>query len=61
VGVQYIPVEFKCVWDKVLVLHTCNASYSGSRDQEDFGSRPTRANSSQDPISKKPLTTTIKG
>jgi hypothetical protein len=28
-------------------------SYSGGRDQEDRNSRPTWANSSQDPISKK--------
>jgi hypothetical protein len=38
---------------QALVAHTCNPSYSGGRDQEDYGSKPTRANSSQDPISKK--------
>jgi hypothetical protein len=37
---------------QVLVVHTCNHSYSGGRDQEDRGSKPTQANSS-DPISKK--------
>jgi hypothetical protein len=36
------------------VACTCNASYSGSRDQEDLSSKPTQAKSSQDPISKNP-------
>jgi hypothetical protein len=31
-----------------------NPSYSGGRDQEDSGSKPPRANSSQDPVSKNP-------
>jgi hypothetical protein len=30
---------------QVLVAHACN-SYSGGRDQEDGGSKPTQANSS---------------
>jgi hypothetical protein len=34
------------------VAHTCNPSYSGSRDQEDHGSKPAWANSSQALISK---------
>jgi hypothetical protein len=38
------------------VAHTCNSSYSGGRDQEDQGSKPAQANSSQDPIWKKPIT-----
>jgi hypothetical protein len=38
------------------VAHICNPSYSGSRDQEDCGSKPARANSSRDPISKIPNT-----
>jgi hypothetical protein len=38
---------------QVLVAHTCNLSYPGSRDQEDGGSKPTWANSSRDPISKR--------
>jgi hypothetical protein len=38
------------------VAHTCNPSYSGGRDQEDCGSKPAQANSSQDPIFKKPFT-----
>jgi hypothetical protein len=42
------------------VAHTCNPSYSvGGRDQEDCGSKPAQANSSQDLIFKKPIT--IKG
>jgi hypothetical protein len=40
----------------VLWTHTCNPSYSGGRDQEDHSSKPTWANSSRDPISKKPNT-----
>jgi hypothetical protein len=35
------------------VAHTCNPSYSGGRDQEDQSSKPTQANSLQDPILKK--------
>jgi hypothetical protein len=36
----------------VPVAHACNPSYLGGWDQEDHGSRPSRANSSWDPISK---------
>jgi hypothetical protein len=36
------------------MAHACNPSYSGGRDQEDRGSKPAWANSSQDPISKTP-------
>jgi hypothetical protein len=36
------------------VTHACNPSYSAGRDQEDSGSKPTWANSSRDPILKKP-------
>jgi hypothetical protein len=35
------------------VAHTCNPSYSGGRDQEDHSARPSLANSSKDPTSKK--------
>jgi hypothetical protein len=35
------------------VAHACNPCYIGGRDQEDCGSKPSWANSSQDPISKK--------
>jgi hypothetical protein len=38
------------------VAHACNPSYSGGRDQEDCSSKSPRANSSQDPISKEPIT-----
>jgi hypothetical protein len=36
-----------------LVVHSCNPSYSGGRDQEDLCSKPAWANSSRDPILKK--------
>jgi hypothetical protein len=35
------------------VAHACNPRNSGGRDQEDHGSKPAWANSSQGPISKK--------
>jgi hypothetical protein len=38
------------------VAHTCNPRYSGGRDQENRGWKPAWANSSEDPISKKPIT-----
>jgi hypothetical protein len=34
------------------MAHTSNPSYLGGKDQEDCSSRPTRANSCPDPISK---------
>jgi hypothetical protein len=34
------------------VAHSCNPSYSGGRDQEDYGLKPAQANSSQDPSLK---------
>jgi hypothetical protein len=37
-----------------LVANTCEPSYSGGRDQEDLGSNPAWANSSQHPILKTP-------
>jgi hypothetical protein len=36
------------------VAHFCNPSYSGSRDQEDHGSKPAFANSLRDPLLKNP-------
>jgi hypothetical protein len=36
------------------MAHACHPSYSGGRDQEDHGSKPALAYSSQDLISKKP-------
>jgi hypothetical protein len=38
------------------MAHICNPSYSGGRDQEDCNLKPAQANSSQDPISKNPIT-----
>jgi hypothetical protein len=38
------------------VAHACNISYSGDGDQKDHGLKPAQANSSQDPISKNPIT-----
>jgi hypothetical protein len=38
------------------VSHTCNSSYSGDRDQENYCSKPVWANSLWDPILKKPFT-----
>jgi hypothetical protein len=43
------------------VSHTCTPSYSGDREQEDHGSKPARANSLRDPISKKPITKRVDG
>jgi hypothetical protein len=45
----------------VLAAHTCDPSYSGGRDQEDWGLKPARGNSPQDPVSKKKKTFTKKG
>jgi hypothetical protein len=49
-------VTLKNCPSQILVDHAYNLSYSGSRDQEDGGLKPTRANSLQYPISKKPIT-----
>jgi hypothetical protein len=38
------------------VAHDCNSSYSGDRNQKDYGSKPSQANSSRDPILKIPMT-----
>jgi hypothetical protein len=38
------------------VARACNPGYSGGREQEDHGSKPAQANSSEDPISKIPVT-----
>jgi hypothetical protein len=46
---------------RTLVVHACNPSYSGSRDQEDCGLKPARANSSRDPTLKIPITKKKKG
>jgi hypothetical protein len=52
---KYIKYELKKK-DLGLGAPTCNPSYLGGRDQEDHGSKPAQANSSQDPISKEPFT-----
>jgi hypothetical protein len=41
---------------QVLVAHAYNPNNSGGRDQEHLCSKPVRASSSQDPISKTPIT-----
>jgi hypothetical protein len=41
---------------QMLVAHICSPSNSEGRAQEDHGLKPARANSSQDPISKTPVT-----
>jgi hypothetical protein len=46
----------KVILNFELVAHTYNPSYSGGRDQEDLCSKAAWANSSQDPILKKPFT-----
>jgi hypothetical protein len=46
----------KHFFSHVPVAHTYNPSYSGSRDQEDQGSKPTQANSLRDTCLKKPFT-----
>jgi hypothetical protein len=43
------------------MAHTCNPSYSGGRDQEDSGSKPTPANSSRDPILQTPISKSAGG
>jgi hypothetical protein len=46
----------KNIFSQAPVAHTCNPRFSKSRNQEDWGSKPAQANSSQDPVSKKPNT-----
>jgi hypothetical protein len=46
----------KCEEGWVLMARAYSPSYSGSRHQEDRGSKPAWANSSRDPILKKPNT-----
>jgi hypothetical protein len=48
--------SFKLSRSQALVAHTCNASYSGGRVWEDCGLKPAQANSSRDPMLKKPFT-----
>jgi hypothetical protein len=39
-----------------LLAHACNPSYSGGRDQEDWGSKPVPVNSLRHPVLKKNIT-----
>jgi hypothetical protein len=41
---------------QVPVTHTCNPSYSGGRDQDNCGLKPSQANSSMRPYLEKPFT-----
>jgi hypothetical protein len=52
-AIYYFRKELFC---QVPVAHTCNPGYSGGRDQEDHGSKPTWANSSSRPYLEKPFT-----
>jgi hypothetical protein len=38
------------------MAYASNPSYSGGRNQEDYGSKPAQVNTSRDPILKKPIT-----
>jgi hypothetical protein len=40
---QSVKYQLKGKRSWVLVAHTCDPSYSGGRDQEDCGLKPTRA------------------
>jgi hypothetical protein len=51
-----IKVSVKILECLELVVHACNPSYSGGRDQEDHCLKPAQANSLKDPISKIPIT-----
>jgi hypothetical protein len=48
--------EARITCSRGLLSHAHNPSYPGGRNQEDSGSKPTWANSSGDPISKRPIT-----
>jgi hypothetical protein len=49
-----MPLRTFLSW--ALVAYACNLSYSGGRDQEDYGLKPTWANSLRHHILKKPIT-----
>jgi hypothetical protein len=48
--------DIKNIGGQALVTHACNPSYSGGGDQVDHGLKPAWENSSQDRISKTPIT-----
>jgi hypothetical protein len=45
-------VKRKELGSRALMVHSCNPSYSGGRDQEDLGSKSAWGSRSRDPISK---------
>jgi hypothetical protein len=49
-------IKFKRVSSWASAAHVYNPSYLGGRNQEHHSSKPAKANSSKDPISKKPIT-----
>jgi hypothetical protein len=49
-------MELRVVLGQAPVAHACNPGYSGGRDQENHGSKPTWTDSSRDLILKKPIT-----
>jgi hypothetical protein len=55
-SIKALPVSqwvYKDIESWTLVAHICNLNFSEGRDQEDCDSKPARANSSRDPVSKK--------
>jgi hypothetical protein len=55
-NLSYIRPCLKNQNSRASVAHACNPSYLGGTDHEDHGSKPARANSSRNPISKIPIT-----
>jgi hypothetical protein len=53
------PIKIVLSW--VPVAPSCNPSFSGGRDQEDWNLKPARANSLRDAFSKKKKKITKKG
>jgi hypothetical protein len=49
---MYVEIKGKKKRECALVVHACNSSYSGGRDQENCSLKPAWAGSSQDPILK---------
>jgi hypothetical protein len=54
--VHFLPRQVMGLRKLTLVAHACNPSYSGGRDQKDHGLKLAWANSSWDPLLKKPFT-----
>jgi hypothetical protein len=51
--------SFKVSWAPV--VHTCNSSYSGGKDQENCSVKPAQENSLREPISKQPFPKRVDG